>query len=417
MDTNILKIVGKIAGIGGLALGVFLIIYKEVLRNKFFSKLNSDQSYLIIRLLILLTWSLAVIGLLAWLLNNNNSNNEIIDSSAIINKSSDSFTSSILVEKLTEFEKENQRNHLDFLDILNGVHSDMFRFHTDLITKKNIIINKYQLIEFENKLNLNYLSSIIKDIKSVKHDIIQIELSMNNLVSILDQIQISKELRKSFENKLNNIKEIEEASRIIIKESKTKLKNIISTFSNYEKLKNVYTLRESDCKYIGFACMNVLLTNNEKLNSFLKDLQKMSYLMTYTAFRKMISQENNKYSNMKLKPLTLLEPISNNMITYTNIDAVNNFHNQVNKNYKSFLKEISNYNNACFIVFPIISRKRIDINQKVNNLFVINIIVYNFSYNSASRRVLIIEENSIYDFVQLKEKIHIAIIDSLQDIM
>ena len=34
MDTELLKVVGQVAGIGGLALGVFLLLFREIIRKK-----------------------------------------------------------------------------------------------------------------------------------------------------------------------------------------------------------------------------------------------------------------------------------------------------------------------------------------------------------------------------------------------
>src|SRR5262245_58472813 len=67
MDVEVLKAVGKVAGIGGLALGVFLIIFREVIRKQIFAQLGQSHSYRIIRLALVLTFLLAVMGLAAWI--------------------------------------------------------------------------------------------------------------------------------------------------------------------------------------------------------------------------------------------------------------------------------------------------------------------------------------------------------------
>lgn len=66
MESNIIKIVGQIAGIGGLALGVLLIIFRDVLRQKIFPALSKEHAFRIIRLIIVFTFLIAVIGIAAW---------------------------------------------------------------------------------------------------------------------------------------------------------------------------------------------------------------------------------------------------------------------------------------------------------------------------------------------------------------
>jgi hypothetical protein len=67
MDTTeVLKIVGQIAGIGGLALGVFLLLFREIIRKNIFPSLPADQAYRLLRLITLAVWSIAVVGIVAW---------------------------------------------------------------------------------------------------------------------------------------------------------------------------------------------------------------------------------------------------------------------------------------------------------------------------------------------------------------
>jgi len=70
MDKDVLKIVGQVAGIGGISLGVFLIIFKELIKKNIFPSLKKDHAYSLLRLILILTWSIAVIGIFAWLLSN-----------------------------------------------------------------------------------------------------------------------------------------------------------------------------------------------------------------------------------------------------------------------------------------------------------------------------------------------------------
>jgi hypothetical protein len=66
MDEHILKIVGQIAGIGGLGMGVALIVFKEIIRKNIFPKLKPHQAYSLLRLISILCWSIALGGIAAW---------------------------------------------------------------------------------------------------------------------------------------------------------------------------------------------------------------------------------------------------------------------------------------------------------------------------------------------------------------
>ncbi len=44
MDTELIKIFGQIAGIGGLAIGMFLLVAKELIRKAIFPALIKQQA-------------------------------------------------------------------------------------------------------------------------------------------------------------------------------------------------------------------------------------------------------------------------------------------------------------------------------------------------------------------------------------
>ena len=66
MDSSLLKTVGQTAGIGGLALGVFLIIFREVIRKNIFPHLAQIHGYRIIRMIVVATFLIASMGIAAW---------------------------------------------------------------------------------------------------------------------------------------------------------------------------------------------------------------------------------------------------------------------------------------------------------------------------------------------------------------
>jgi hypothetical protein len=56
----------QIAGIGGIALGVLLLLFRDVIRKNIFPMLGQTQAYRLIKLIVLLTFVIAMLGLGAW---------------------------------------------------------------------------------------------------------------------------------------------------------------------------------------------------------------------------------------------------------------------------------------------------------------------------------------------------------------
>jgi hypothetical protein len=68
VEAEVLKTVGQIAGIGGLALGVFLLLFRDIIRKNIFPKLPAPEAYRLLRLITVAVWSIAVVGIGAWVL-------------------------------------------------------------------------------------------------------------------------------------------------------------------------------------------------------------------------------------------------------------------------------------------------------------------------------------------------------------
>ncbi len=66
MNPELFKTLGQWAGIGGIALGVLLILFQELIRKSIFPKLQKADAYKFLRLITVLTWSVAVLGICAW---------------------------------------------------------------------------------------------------------------------------------------------------------------------------------------------------------------------------------------------------------------------------------------------------------------------------------------------------------------
>jgi hypothetical protein len=67
MDAETLKVVAQVAGIGGIALAVLLMVFREVIQKNIFTSLSPEEGYRLLRLIIVSTWSVAIIGVGAWI--------------------------------------------------------------------------------------------------------------------------------------------------------------------------------------------------------------------------------------------------------------------------------------------------------------------------------------------------------------
>ncbi len=84
MNTEIWKVFGQVAGIGGLALGVFLVLFRNVIQKIIFSNLDPSQSYKIIKLILILVWSITFLGLSVYAIKFND--DKVIENVTLIGK-------------------------------------------------------------------------------------------------------------------------------------------------------------------------------------------------------------------------------------------------------------------------------------------------------------------------------------------
>ena len=66
MDLEIVKVVGQVAGIGGLSIGFVILIFRDIIRKNIFPSLTKSQSFRIILIVVICTWSIALSGIGAW---------------------------------------------------------------------------------------------------------------------------------------------------------------------------------------------------------------------------------------------------------------------------------------------------------------------------------------------------------------
>lgn len=70
METEILKTLGEIAGIAGLALGVFFLLVRTILKKDIFPRLARKQAFNILHKIIVLAFTIGIIGIGSWLISD-----------------------------------------------------------------------------------------------------------------------------------------------------------------------------------------------------------------------------------------------------------------------------------------------------------------------------------------------------------
>ena len=58
---------GQIAGIGGISVGVLLLLFRDIIRKNIFPKFRDEKlAYRLLRLIVVVVWSVAIAGIGAW---------------------------------------------------------------------------------------------------------------------------------------------------------------------------------------------------------------------------------------------------------------------------------------------------------------------------------------------------------------
>jgi hypothetical protein len=66
MERDILETAGQIAGLGGLALGVLLLVFRQIIAKAIFPTLTKGHAYRLLRLMTVLVFVVAIVGMGAW---------------------------------------------------------------------------------------------------------------------------------------------------------------------------------------------------------------------------------------------------------------------------------------------------------------------------------------------------------------
>lgn len=72
-----IEVLAKYAGIGGIAIGCASLVFKDFLKSKYFSNVTGDQTYKLFRLLLYIVWSIAVLGVISYLIISISNDSDI----------------------------------------------------------------------------------------------------------------------------------------------------------------------------------------------------------------------------------------------------------------------------------------------------------------------------------------------------
>ncbi len=72
-EFDLIKTVGQVAGIGGIALGVFLLLFKEIIRKNIFPMLTKEQAYRLLSRISVFVFIIALVGIGAWVYTSTSS--------------------------------------------------------------------------------------------------------------------------------------------------------------------------------------------------------------------------------------------------------------------------------------------------------------------------------------------------------
>lgn len=66
MDKEVIKTWGQFAGLGGLALLVFLRLFRDIIRKKIYAVLTKDQTLKLFLVIVIVVSVVALAGILGW---------------------------------------------------------------------------------------------------------------------------------------------------------------------------------------------------------------------------------------------------------------------------------------------------------------------------------------------------------------
>jgi len=66
MGSDVFRSIGSSAGLAGLAIGMIVVLFKEVIRKNIFPQLPKQDAYRLLRTILFLAWSVAIVGIGSW---------------------------------------------------------------------------------------------------------------------------------------------------------------------------------------------------------------------------------------------------------------------------------------------------------------------------------------------------------------
>lgn len=150
MKLELLDLLSKAAGVGGICIGIYLIIISKILKRQFIKIFPVKTAAFMVMFTVTLTFSLAALGLLVWVNSDMKSYEEVINDNSGDHKVSSTTNLESRAETYTEPKNEDGDNQkLDAiikLDIKDGYKSTNYiKSKTEVETeRKETEKEKYQ---------------------------------------------------------------------------------------------------------------------------------------------------------------------------------------------------------------------------------------------------------------------------------
>jgi hypothetical protein len=115
MNVELFETLGKYAGLAGISLGLVLVVFNTLLKLNIFPKPKTDQAYNLLKQLIYLTFTIGIVGIIAWA----SINRKEAATNAINGKVTDASTKAVIVDAEITVSQRTETARTDSVGFFN----------------------------------------------------------------------------------------------------------------------------------------------------------------------------------------------------------------------------------------------------------------------------------------------------------
>jgi|GEM_PF-3484385 len=197
--TEVLRLAGQIAGIGGISLIVFLVLFREIIRKTIFPNLTKHQGYKLLTLIVILIALITLAGIVVWAIDRH------------------SVSSGATIEKLDKIDREQQVIHvqvnkdiaiplkqlqeeIEKLSLAQGDAGKLLKLYT-LLSAKNLDLQKRIATAKVDRL------SLAKETQRLFNDSGRVEPYSDQGTKIESEIHVIQQNDRELETLLDRLSE------------------------------------------------------------------------------------------------------------------------------------------------------------------------------------------------------------------